>query len=333
MEKIGFLHPRRQYVRRWKCRRYRNNGTFGELALYLGRMIYKICPFRTKHGYDAILIGTAGPGVDHKHYLGWNVFAGLPEEDITVKELTERIKDPKIKKKLKAIFNLSYKFLIIPMMKIMFEKGGEMYQSNMNKYLNLEQLDGPAQKSWIAAELFQRLCSQGIMEKVKRGRYAFHIKKKQNMDYQPPLFVMPTRIGFSGGHKTTLHILEELVKTHSFFQGNDEWKITNEHKNPYKHDFKRHMRYDMALFKNGHLWGLIEFDGKQHYEYTPHYHREGIEQFKKLQQKDRTKDSDAKILCKGRKCLRVGPTYGGAKVQADIKGKIIKWLKNEDKNT
>ena len=47
---------------------------FDKIALFFGMMISKICPFRTKHGYDAILIGTAGQGVENKHYLGWNVY-------------------------------------------------------------------------------------------------------------------------------------------------------------------------------------------------------------------------------------------------------------------
>jgi hypothetical protein len=304
--------------------KWEENRRFDEMAMFLGWMIHKICPFHTKHGYDAILIGTAGEGVNHKHYLGWNVSDGLPDEDITVKELTERIKDPEIKKKLEEIFHLSQEFLIKPMMKIMFENEA-MYQSQINKYLNMDNLDGSKQKGWITAELFQRLCSQGVMEKIKIGTHVHHIKKKQHMNYQPPIFVMPTRIGFSGGHKTTLIILQQLIVTHIFFR-DDVWKIRNEHKNPDKHGFKRHMRYDIALFKNGKLWGLIEFDGKQHYEYTPHYHRQGIEQFKKLQQKDRIKDDDALKLCGGKKCLRMGPKYGGHTGEQEIKEKITNWL-------
>ena len=310
-----------EYLRRLGRKR-----RFDKIALLLGKLIHRACPFRTKHGYDAILIGTAGRGVDHKHYLGWNVFDGLPEGDITVKELTKRIKDPGVKNQLEELFNWSQKFLIIPMMNIMFEKGSEMFQAEMNRYLNLDKLDGPEHKGWITAELFQRLCSQGIMEKHKPESNVFHIKKKQRMDYKPPMFIMPTRIGFSGGHKTTLTILEDMIKTHEFFQRGDIWKIMNEHKNPDKHNFKRHMRYDIALFKTGCLWGLIEFDGMQHYKYTPHYHREGIEQFKKLQEKDKLKDRDAIKLCNGKKCLRVGPKYGGHQAAQKIREMIVNWL-------
>jgi hypothetical protein len=86
------------------------------------------------------------------------------------------------------------------------------------------------------------------------------------MDYAPSIFTMPTTLGFSKGHEVTLRILEGLVEMLPFFQGCNKWTITNEHRNPYKHGYKKWMRYDIALWKNDDLWGLIEFDGKQHFE-------------------------------------------------------------------
>jgi len=296
---------------------------FDVIAKWLGEEIYKICPFYTKHGYDRILFGTCAEGIQHKHYLGWNVYDTLPEANISVKEMKARIKDSRVQKKLKRIHRLSQKYLIKPMMNIMFEKGNEMFQSQMNQYLNLNKLDGPDHKGWVTFELFARLRAQGIMEKRKSGNNVFHIKTKISMDYRPALFQMPTRLGLSGGEKATLQILEKLVKTETFFKG-DEWKIRIQHINPFKHGFPGWMKYDFALWKNDVLWGLIEFDGKQHYEPVQLFG--GEPQFREQQEKDRIKDADTLKLCNGKKCLRMGPNYKGAFAQDRIKAQIVDWL-------
>ena len=144
------------------------------------------------------------------------------------------------------------------------------------------------------------------------------------MDYAPSVFTMPTTLGFSKGHETTLRILEGLVETHTFFHDRNKWTITNEHRNPDKHGYTGWMSYDIALWKNDVLWGLIEFDGKQHYEPVQLFG--GEKQFKVQQEKDRIKDADAPLLCKGKKCLRVGPECGAGAAQENIKKEIIDWL-------
>ena len=227
-----------------------------------------------------------------------------------------------------------------PVLNIMFQEGDDKFQAEVNRYLNLDKLDVPGRQGGrVTAELFARLCAQGIMEKVKRKKkeehkqeFTYYIKKKLSMDYRPALFQMPTRLGLSGGEKVTLHILEQLVKTETFFKGN-EWKIILQHKNPFKHGFAGWMKYDFALWKGGVLWGLIEFDGIQHHRCVKLWHdkekkgkKKEIEQFLDLHLKDRIKDADALKLCNGRKCLRLGPRYKGALEQDRIKGKIIKWL-------
>jgi len=300
---------------------------FDEIALWLGRSINSCCPFYTRAGYNDILIGTPDSGVQNPGYLGWNVFDRMPKSSLSVKERRQLIKNPRIQKKLKRISRRSQKYLIKPMMNIMFEKGREMFQAEMNRYLNLDKLDIPGRQGGrVTAELFARLRAQKIMEKYKPASNVFHIKKKPRMDYAPSIFTMPTTLGFSTGHEVTLRLLEGLVETLPFFQGCNKWTITNEHRNPYKHDYKNWMRYDIALWKNDALFGFIEFDGRQHYEYTPHYHRKGIEQFWALQKKDRIKDGDALLLCKGKKCLRVGPECGAGVAQSRIKTQIIDWL-------
>ena len=138
---------------------------------------------------------------------------------------------------------------------------------------------------------------------------------------------MPTTLGLSKGHEITLRILENLVKTDEFFQG-DKWVITNEFKNPNKHNFKDYMKFDIALWKNDYLYGIIEFDGKQHHERVIFFHGdgdEGIKIFLANHLKDKIKNMDA-LKLSGKKCLRIGPEYGAGKSQQYIKTQILAWL-------
>lgn len=51
-----------------------------------------------------------------------------------------------------------------------------------------------------------------------------------------------------------------------------------------------YLRFDFAVFKNGRLYCLIEFDGQQHFQYTPYFHKK-IGDFKRQQEWDRRKNS------------------------------------------
>ncbi len=52
---------------------------------------------------------------------------------------------------------------------------------------------------------------------------------------------------------------------------------------------KTYLRYDFGLFKNNKLVCLVEFDGKQHYEYVPYFHK-NYSGFLKQQERDRQKN-------------------------------------------
>lgn len=49
------------------------------------------------------------------------------------------------------------------------------------------------------------------------------------------------------------------------------------------------LRYDFGLFKNGKLICLVEFDGRQHYEYVPYFHKT-YSGFLKSKERDRQKN-------------------------------------------
>jgi hypothetical protein len=328
--KVGTrLQGARKRNKVWWLELWRAHGHFEYIALLLGKLIHDVCPFRTREAYNDILVGMAGPGVSHTGYLGWNVYDIIQKQwdtYISLYKLKALLKSPLIREQLRDIFELSQKYLILPMMKVLFEKGEDFYQGEMNRHLNMAALDNKKrQQGWVTAELFTRLCVSNIMEKYKEKKEGksgtvYHRKKANAMCYQPPSFVMPTKIGFSKGHQRTLNVLEPLVQMWNVDQ--KIWKVTNEHYNPDKHGYKRRMRYDIALWKNEVLYGLLEFDGKQHYEYTPHFHRRGISQFEELQKKDRIKNADALKLCNGRKCIR----FRASDADSDIREKILAWV-------
>ena len=313
---------------------WQENRRFDLIAKFFGRLVQKLCPFHTKEAYDAILIGSADAQVRWKGFLGWNIIAEISAKkdlkELSVDELKRKIQSPITQQQLEELFNLSQEYLILPMMNILFENGDKMFQNQINKHLNLDKLDGNQHQGWITAELFQRLCSQGIMKKIKKRVYGlrgttFHIKQKPHMDYQLPIFVMPS-IGFSKGHQTTLRVLQNFMEKvlPKTLHGSEAWKITNEYKNPYKHGFPRHMRYDIALWINGVLYRFIEFDGPQHHKYVPLYHgknrKEGIKVFISKHLKDRIKDGDALKLCNETKCLRISSLNSSI-----IKRRIAAW--------
>lgn len=50
------------------------------------------------------------------------------------------------------------------------------------------------------------------------------------------------------------------------------------------------LRFDFALYQNGKLKALVEFDGRQHFEYVSHFHKT-TSGFKRQQEWDRRKNS------------------------------------------
>ena len=66
---------------------------------------------------------------------------------------------------------------------------------------------------------------------------------------------------------------------------------------------KSFLRYDFALFdKNNNLKFLIEFDGIQHFQYTPHFHKKRSD-FQKAIGRDRAKNKYC--LIKGIPLIRI----------------------------
>lgn len=62
------------------------------------------------------------------------------------------------------------------------------------------------------------------------------------------------------------------------------------------------LRYDFGLFKNGKLVCLVEFDGRQHYEYVPYFHKNhsGF-----LRQKERDRRKNKYCLMHGITLIRI----------------------------
>ena len=71
---------------------------------------------------------------------------------------------------------------------------------------------------------------------------------------------------------------------------------------------------DIVIEINDEIKSSIEIDGKQHYEYTSHFHNpsddrknndKGRKRFEDLQKKDKEKDAAIKKICHGNDCLRI----------------------------
>lgn len=74
--------------------------------------------------------------------------------------------------------------------------------------------------------------------------------------------------------------------------------ILNYYNIPYKREMsftdlrgkkKSYLRFDFAIFKNNQLFCLIEYDGEQHFNFTPFFHKK-LSDFKRQQEWDRRKN-------------------------------------------
>lgn len=249
-------------------------------------------------------------------YLGWYLNIELKEyineNYTTLSDIKKKLKNPEIIKQLELLFNISQEFLINPIMSILLEKSDEMFQNQMNRYLNLDKLEVKTKglKGFITRELYMRLVEQNLMEHYKKKNHTYYKTISQNV-YIPDEFSEP-KPKYSRIHTKCLEQLERFIAK---IKSNDKYEIINEYQ--YKlPNYDKPARADILVKKNGECYWIIEADGDQHYEYTPHFHRDilnkegetiktGEQVFKKLQLKDKEKDKKAQELCNGKECLRI----------------------------
>lgn len=298
---------------------------FDLIAIELGLAIQSVCPYKVKEAFNDNLIGQADKDIKYTGYLGYKVFQHLPKIDINIQELQSLLEKKSVQKQLSELYYLSQEYLIIPMMEIIKKKSNTIYQAKMNRYLNLHKLDGKNNIGYITMELYSRLVKQNIMRR-QLGRRAIYYNVEDKL-YEPSIFVISKKTGFSKPHSAVLKIIEKIINDFNL-NGNsdDKWSISNEYQ--YKHpNYPKPMRYDIALIKNELLFGFIEVDGNQHYVFTPHFHRAkknmtSEEVFQACQEKDRIKDNTAIKLCNGKKCLRI-INYNKESI---VKKEILDWI-------
>lgn len=279
-----------------------------------------------------ILIGDC-PNIDgNKGYLGWHLNFNFKDyinkRDMSLIQIKNILKDKFIQNELENLFNISQKYIITPIMKIMLQKSDTLYSSTMNKYLNLDKLEtNNIQKGWICRELYMRLVSQGLMKKNKIKNNVYYKTISKN-NYKPPHFILP-KPQHSLLHMNCLKKLTPIINNLNI-NTNDNYEIICEYSYPLNGYIKK-ARADILIKKNGHPYGIIEADGKQHYEYLPHFHNPnndrknnelGYQIFLKLQKKDILKNIAAKNICGGKECLRI--KYN-TKLD-DIETKIKEWI-------
>ena len=170
-----------------------------------------------------------------------------------------------------------------------------------------------------------------VLNNVSKKRSESPIYKTLRTDienYKFPTFVIK-KPGFSKPHATVLKILEK-IKSDLNKKQIGLFTIINEYQYPIE-GFKKPVRFDILLQKDGTNFGIIEADGIQHYKYTPHFHNPkndrnnnelGMQRFKELQEKDEIKNNAAKDICSGKECLRL---YDFSK-ELEISQKIKEWI-------
>ena len=309
---------------------YLQEQRFDKIALDLCKAILSIVPFNEKASLNMILIGVCPSQISYSGYLGWHLNLNfknyIDENYISLLDIKNKLNDPTIENKLKSFFDMSQEYLIKPIMKILLEKSDSMYQSEMNRYLNLDKLEiTPNRKGYITQELYMRLVYQELMQKNKKNRLTYYKTISQDV-YNPPEFIKP-KPQYSILHTRCLKQLQSIIDKK---KGKDIYKIECEY--PYKlANYKNPARADILIKKNGENYGIIEADGRQHYEYIPHLHnlknerndnQKGYQHFIKLQAKDSLKDDTAKILCHGKNCLRIKYDMK----DKDINHQIMEWL-------
>ena len=315
-----------------KYNSYINDNRFDLIFLDITKAILTLVPFNEKASLNMILIGDCPNICGHEGYLGWHLYFNfkdfINENDMSMLEIKKKLKDKDIQNNLEIIFNISQEYVIKPIMKIILEYSDTMYSAKMNRYLHLDKLEIiNKQTNWICRELYMRLVSQGLMQKNKTKKYLYYKTISKN-NYKPPNFILPkpehSKLHMNCLKKLNL-IIEKLNK-----DTDDKYKIVNE----YSYDlngYNKKARADILIKKNGIPFGIIEADGKQHYEYLPHFHNPnndrknneaGYKIFLELQKKDEKKNIVSKIICNGKDCLRI--KYD-TKLN-DIENKIKEWI-------
>jgi hypothetical protein len=288
-----------------KLRDYSSQKCYHMVAIMLAKMIYAIVPFNVKDDLNTILIGDHNyndtKNKKHNGYLGFKLFNIIDRDNNTFsqKEIRDKLKDTTVMEQLRTLFEYSQTYLINPMVNdikdIALKKNKAFYQSFINRQLTLSELDGDKQKGWIIYELIHKLIDQGIVQANytgmgKKGNKWFTPGKNFNNDFIPGSFIAPL-CRHSKLHESCLKILRSMLKGHSNVEIISEYKLDE------KFGYKRYMRIDMAIIKDGRLLCCVEADGRQHYEYIPHFHRNGVDDLKEQQKKDSLKDDWVKNKC------------------------------------
>lgn len=332
IEEMELIYSKKLYSICSEYDSYINNNRFDLIFLDITKAILTLVPFNEKASLNMILIGDCPNIGGHEGYLGWHLNFNfkdfINENDVSIIEIKKILKDKDIQNNLEIIFNISQKYVIKPIMKIMLEKSDTIYSTNMNRYLHLDKLEiNNIQKNWICRELYMRLVSQELMQKNKTKKYVYYRTISKN-NYKPPDFILP-KPEHSKLHMNCLKKLNPIIEKLNR-DTDDKYEIVSEY-SYYLNGYNKKARADILIKKNGIPYGIIEADGKQHYEYLAHFHNPnndrknneaGYKIFLELQKKDEKKNIASKIICNGKDCLRI--KYD-TKLY-DIEKKIKEWI-------
>ena len=315
-------------------RNYSELKRYDIVAIMLVKMIYDVIPFNIKEDLNTVLIGeynyNNNQNKKHNGYLGFKLFNIIDKNKykfFSQNELRDKLKDVTIIKQLKKLFEHSQNYLIKPIVndikEFALKKDKKYYQSYINSELSLDKLDGDNQKGWITYEIVSKLNDQGIIDvnytgNNKSGNKWFTPGKNFDRDFITGKFITPL-CKYSKLHERCLKIISNIVKKYPYINIVCEYNLDE------KFGYKRYMRIDIAVFKYEQLICCIEADGKQHYEYVPHFHRNGMTDLIEQNRKDKLKDDWVKKKC-GIDNIRVKYNLNINEIQYLLKSKIMPLL-------
>lgn len=317
-----------------KVKDYSKQKCYNMVAILLTEMIYDVIPFNIKEDLNTVLIGEYNynniKNKKHNGYLGFKLFNIIDKNKYKVfsqNELRDKLKDATMIKQLRKLFEYSQNYLIKPIVndikEFALKKDRKYYQSFINRQLTLDKLDGDKQKGWITYEFVNKLVDQGIIDvnytgNNKSGNKWFTPGKHFNTEFVIGTFITPL-CKYSKLHERCLKIVNNITKGWSNINTICEYNLDE------KFGYKRYMRIDIAVFKDNNLLCCIEADGKQHHEYVPHFHRNGMTDLIEQNRKDKLKDDWVKKKC-GIDNIRVKYNLNVSEIQHLLKSKIMPLL-------
>ena len=304
----------------FKLNKNLTNKDFYENSIAISKYTISIYPTHKHKELNEIIYGLNNfkkTKIKNLGYMGWKLImcTNIPiNQRLMPTQLKEKLNDPDVDNKLRFANHLFNDFCIIPITNDIKKLIKNNYnQSDLSKILTLNKIDElfPRQNYYIMKEISDRMIDQDLISsyKLNRKKY-FEPGVNYHKQYEPGIYISPI-CRTSKPHLFCIKIIENYLLDNNLSDNiyiKDEFQI---HTNIYNENKKnKPPRIDIALMDKvtKKVKAAIEADGHQHNEYVPHFHRNGISDFIKQQERDRKKDQWIKENTNFN-CIRIKDLY------------------------